>query len=142
MKYIDMVFFKDKKYHIAENCAEFIYIDLTVDDIEEHGEVWKDLVKVRNNYNFIKRFRCTGAKDKTGALIFEGDIVETKIGTQKEKACVTYIDSHTGWNKGCTSVGSYQKHTVIIGDIIQTPELDWRAKEHLEEFEIKNFRNN
>lgn len=134
------ILFKNKKYHIAENRAEFIYIDLTVDDIEEKSDIWKFLKQTSVSYEFIKRFRCTGVKDKTGALIFEGDIVEYKLSSHKEIACVTYIEGHTGWNKGCCSVDSYQKYTVIISDILQNPKLDWRAEEHMEEFGIKDFR--
>ncbi len=134
------VLFKDKKYHIAENRAEFIYIDLTVDDIEERSDIWKFFQQTSESYKFIKRFRCTGIKDKTGALIFEGDIVEYKCGSEKVTACVTFINGGTGWNKGCSSVDSYQKYTVIISDILQNPKLDWRAKEHMEEFGIKDYR--
>ncbi len=134
------VLFKDKKYHITENRAEFIYIDLTIDDIEERSDIWKFFRQTSESYEFIKRFRCTGIKDKTGALIFEGDIVEYKIGSNKEIACVSYIDGGTGWNKGCCSVDSYQKYTVVISDIFQNPELDWRAEEHMKEFGIKDYK--
>ena len=53
------VLFKDKKYHIAEDRAEFIYIDLTVDDIEEQSDIWKFYRQMCGSYEFIKRFSCT-----------------------------------------------------------------------------------
>lgn len=133
------VFYKPKKYHIAPNRAEWVYIDISLDDIfDDNSEMLKAKRIIAGNYDFISRLRSTGIKDKFGNLIFEADITECKIGSNFETGCVTYCASRGGYSKGYTDIGSYQKGTEIIGDIFQTPELDWRKEEHQKQFGINN----
>lgn len=136
------VYFKPKKYHCEPDCAEWVYIDISLDDlIECDNEICKANRMVAANYEFIARLRCTGVKDKLENLIFEGDMTECKISTNVyEKGCVTYNSQKGGYSKGYVDIGSYQKYTEIIGDIFTTPEFDWPRGSHLKEFGVDKIQ--
>lgn len=68
--------------------------------------------------------QCTGLKDKTDKLIYEGDIVEYKIpGVPKLTEVVSWFASAAHYCKGAQDLSTYQKSTVIIGNIHENPEL-------------------
>lgn len=136
------VYFKPKECHIAQDRVEWVYFDISLDDlIQKDNDICKAAHQIAANYEFIARLRCTGIKDMFGNLIFEGDITECKLGTNNyEKGCVTYCESSGGYSKGYTSIGSYQKFTEIIGDIFTTPDLDWPKGSHLKNFGVDKLR--
>ena len=65
------VYFKPKKYHHEPDRAEWIYIDISLDELLNYDS---DLRKAQRiiaaNYELIARLRCTGIKDKFGNLMF------------------------------------------------------------------------
>ncbi len=131
------VFYKPKSRHLEKGCAGWIYIDISLDDLIDDTEIHKVLRRIRENYDFVVRLRCTGIKDKFENLIFEGDITEVKLSVQNfEKGCVTYDTVSGHYSKGYTEIGSYKPLTEIIGDVFTTPELDWQYNEHMLEFGI------
>lgn len=136
------VYFKPKKRHHEPGCAEWVYIDISLDDLICYdNEICKAKRQVAANYEFIARLRCTGIKDKFGNLMFEGDITECKLGSNNyETGCVTYCSQKGGYSKGYTDIGSYQKYTEIVGDIFTTPELDWPKGSHLKEFGVDKLQ--
>lgn len=68
--------------------------------------------------------QCTALKDKNGNLIWEGDIVEYKIpGIPKISAIVAWSPTSVRFWKGAQDIATYQKSTVIIGNINENPEL-------------------
>lgn len=136
------VYYKPKEIHTEKGCAEWVYIDVSLDDLINGSEM-SDMLKITSaKYDFVIRLRCTGIKDKFENLIFEGDITEIKFtGQISEKGCVTFDTMSGHYSKGCTDIGSYKKQTEIIGDIFQAPELDWRWAEHLKEFGLEEMYN-
>lgn len=73
--------------------------------------------------------QCTGLKDKNGNLIYEGDIVEYKIsGIPKITAIVRWSPTSAHFWKGSQDLATYQKSTVIIGNIHENPELIPKAE--------------
>lgn len=75
-------------------------------------------------YKVLKPLMCTGLRDKNGQLIFEGDIVEYKIpGIPKITAVVSWSGQSAHFWKGAQDLATYQKTTVIIGNIYENPEL-------------------
>lgn len=136
------VYFKPKKRHHEPGCAEWVYLDISLDDLVCYdNEICKAKRQVATNYEFIARLRCTGIKDKFENLIFEGDITECKLGSNNyETGCVTYCSQKGGYSKGYTDIGSYQKYTEIVGDIFTTPELDWPKGSHLKEFGVDKLQ--
>jgi len=131
------VYYKPQKYHWGKNCAEWVYIDIALDDLIEDSEIDKVRRQVKENYDFVARLRCTGIKDKFENLIFEGDITEVKFSSSTgETGCVMFDTMSGHYSKGCTDIGSYKKGTEIVGDIFQTPELAYHLDECLEQLGI------
>ena len=73
--------------------------------------------------------QCTGLKDKNGKLIYEGDIVRTKLGDVQE---ITFIsqDIEDGVVRTFVSLSRKPPHLMamansdeIIGNIHENPEL-------------------
>ena len=119
---------------------KFIYLDISLDEILKNNvDVTSALTLMKSSHILIARLRCTGLKDKFNNLIFEGDIVEYKISSSLTVGCITYLKESGEWNKGSCSAASYQKTTEIIGDLIQTPQLDYYAKEHISEIGINTI---
>lgn len=80
-------------------------------------------------YQVLKPLMCTGLKDKNGQLIYEGDIVEYKIpGVPILAGVVEYNISSTSYLKGGQALSTYQKSSVVIGNIYENPELLERCK--------------
>lgn len=78
--------------------------------------------------------QCSGLRDKTGKLIYEGDIVEYKIsGVPKMTEVVFWSSTFAHYTKGAQLLSTYQKTTVIVGNIHENPELI--PRHYLEHFE-------
>lgn len=99
------------------------------DEVECFGYMLDDTYKER----YVVE-QCTGLKDKNGNLIWEGDIVEYKIpGIPKIIEVVFWSTAFAHYTKGAQLLSTYQKTTVIIGNIHENPELVPRHyHEHLE----------
>lgn len=67
--------------------------------------------------------QCTGMKDHTGKLIYEGDIVFYKIGSNKCRDVVKWSDDRCSWVKGYQDLCTYKKYCEVIGNIYENPEL-------------------
>ena len=67
--------------------------------------------------------QSTGLKDKNGKLIFEGDILFYKIGSNKCREVVTWNQQQCGWIKGYQDLCTYQKHCEVIGNIYENANL-------------------
>lgn len=68
-------------------------------------------------------YQCTGLKDKNGKLIYEGDIVFYKIGSNKCRDVVKWSDDRCSWVKGYQDLCTYKKYCEVIGNIYENPEL-------------------
>lgn len=136
------VYYKPKARHFESGKAEWIYIDISLDDLlirSADNDILDIKRMIAANYDFVIRLRSSGIKDKLGNLMFEGDITECKLGPNNiSTGCVTYNEQDGSYLKGYTSIGSYKKHTEIVGDIFTTPDLDWRKDEHLKLFGLSD----
>lgn len=73
----------------------------------------------------------TGLKDKNGVEIYEGDLVEFKLGGEKVIGAVSYMDSQARWVKTFTpsygagekDLSSYASSHEVVGNIYESPEL-------------------
>jgi len=70
-----------------------------------------------------KVLQYTGQKDKNGKLIYEGDIVFYKIGSNKCRDVVKWSDDRCSWVKGYQDLCTYKKYCEVIGNIYKNPEL-------------------
>lgn len=60
------------------------------------------------------------AEDWPGIEIFEGDVTEIKYGKDHYSyGVVSYLTCAAGYDRGGTSLGSYQKKTKVVGNIFE-----------------------
>lgn len=95
----------------------------------EYGELKFELEIEEGQYDIENEdlivMQCTGLKDKTGKLIYEGDIVRgpnlVNKGNLKNRVVETL--TWTGIQPFCDSSFSHYSGVEIIGNIYENPEL-------------------
>lgn len=107
--------------------------------IDENGDqfTWQEVARSRWAYvklstNFLKIVWHTGLKDKNGAEIYEGDIIDTHVKSGRymkvyyNKECVSFMTAGLG-DIGWVKTGGLGKdmcsYIEVIGNIYENPEL-------------------
>lgn len=100
------------------------YFDDVQDEYDDQVECFGYMLNDSCKDRYVVE-QCTGFKDKTGQLIFEGDIVEYKISgaPNKSKDVVSYNHQSCSYHKGGSLLSTYPKTIKIIGNIHENPEL-------------------
>jgi uncharacterized phage protein (TIGR01671 family) len=121
-----------------DNLDNFYIFDDACEDTnrkDEDGNYYWEILLLKNSDRYIKA-DCTGLKDKSGKLIYGGDILQINWDAESELALVMYVGAGFDFVK----IGADEHVWVswrelpaaieIIGNIYENPEL-------LEEVESK-----
>lgn len=75
------VLYQPKERLINPDAAQWLYFEMSLDEIENRMGWWCNIWAYENNgYELIARRKCTGYKDKNKKLLFWHDIVKDYFG--------------------------------------------------------------